>query len=63
MKYALQQEATSCITGFQNIVSSYTVSFFVCGKLTIQEDEVLIKLIYTSDINMQTLRKCHAHFH
>lgn len=45
MKYALQQEATSCITGFQNIVPSYAVSFFLCAKLTIQEKEALSNLI------------------
>lgn len=28
MKYALQQDATSHITGFQNTVSSYAVYFF-----------------------------------
>lgn len=43
MKYALQQDATSHITGFQNTVSSYAVYFFV--KLTIQEKEVLINLV------------------
>lgn len=45
MKYALQQEATSCITGFQNIVSSYAVYSYFFVKLTIREKNVLIDLI------------------